>query len=249
MLTSSKLISSNSQISSKSLKNVFFCPEESDFYSYCLKTLVLNNSAPSESIVEFGSGDGSPVIKALLGTSFNGVVHGFELNGLAYEAAKSKIKEQGLSFKYIIHNSSFFDSSRPISQYLISNPPYLPAWDNKLYQPLLYGGIDGITLTKQLLNLDYENVLVMVSSYSNPVGLIDYARTKSYCISNFIISPLKFGYYSSEPKVSNRIGELRSIDKAFYSKNIYLLAGVLFTKQHKSQMDLGTEFTQIITSL
>lgn len=249
MLTSSKLIPFNSQISAKSLKNVFFCPEESDFYSYCLETLVLNNSSNSESIVELGSGDGSPVIKALLRTSFDGIIHGFEINRLAYKAATSKIEEYELSHKYTIHNYSFFDYSRPPSKYLISNPPYLPALDNNLYQPLLYGGIDGITVTKQLLNLGYENVLVMVSSYSNPVGLIDYATAKGYCVSNFLVSPLTFGYYSSDPKVRSRIAELKENSMAFYSRNIYLLAGVLFTNRHKCQMDLGTEFIQIITSL
>lgn len=243
MVTSSKLISS------KSLKDVFFCPEESDFYSYCLETLVLNNCGNSESIIEFGSGDGSPVIKALLRTSFDGIVHGFELNSLACETAKSKIEEYELSDKYIIHNRSFFESSRPVSKYLVSNPPYLPAPDNKIYQPLLHGGIDGITLTKNLLNQGYENVLVMASSYSNPVGLMNYASSKGYCVSNFLFSPLSFGFYSSEPKVSNRIEELRKLNKAFYSKNLYLLAGVLFTKQPKCQTDLSTELIQIMTSL
>lgn len=249
MLTSSKLVPTNSLISSKSLKDVFFCPEESDFYSYCIETLVFNDCASSESIVEFGSGDGSPVIKALLRTNFDGVVDGFELNSLACETAKLKIEEYQLSHKYIIHNRSFFDSSRPPSTYLISNPPYLPASDNKIYQPLLHGGVDGITVTKQLLNQNCENVLAMVASYSNPVGLLDHAKAKGYYVSNFVVSPLKFGFYSSEPKVSNRIEELRRANKAFYSKSIYLLAGVLFTKQFKCGTDLSTEVMQIMTCL
>jgi methylase of polypeptide subunit release factors len=232
----------------RQLKDIFFCPEESNFYAHCLETLVLNHCIGSESIIEFGSGDGSPVLKSLLSTRFDGVIHGFELNNLACEAANSKIEEYGFSQNYIIHNRSFFDSLRPPAKYLVSNPPYLPALDNKLYQPLLHGGLDGITLTKKLLGLDYENVMVMVSSYSNPEGLIDYAITKGYYISDFIISPLKFGYYSSEPKVMNRIMEMQKDQMAFYSKNIYLLAGVLFTKQ-KAKTDLSTELVQLMTSL
>lgn len=233
----------------KQIKDVFFCPEESNFYAYCLETLVLNYCIGSESIVEFGSGDGSPVIKSLLNTRFDGVVHGFELNSSAYEIATSKIQEYGLSEKYLIHNRSFFDSSRPKAKYLISNPPYLPALDNQIYQPLLHGGLDGITVTKKLLTLDYENVLVMISSYSNPEGLIDYAIAQGYYTSNFIISPLKFGYYSSEPKVMNRIREMRESNMAFCSQNIYLLAGVLFTKKEQVKEDLSIELLQIMTSL
>ena len=235
--------------SSKQLQDIFFCPEESNFYSYCLETLVLSRCVGSDTIIEFGSGDGSPVINSLLKTRFNGIVHGFEVNTLSYEVAKSKIEEYGLERKYIIHNISFFDSSKPEAEYLISNPPYLPALDNKLYQPLLHGGSDGITVTKQLLALGYENVLVMLSSYSNPEGMVNYAIAKGYYISNFLVSPLQFGYYSSEPKVRDRILELRKNNMAFYSRNIYLLAGVLFTKQHKNSVDLSTEFVQIMTSL
>lgn len=234
--------------SSKPLKDIFFCPEESIFYSHCIETLVFNNCVGSESIVEFGSGDGSPVIRSLLNTNFNGMVNGFELSNLASETARAKIEEYELSDKYVINNCSFFDSSKLHAQYLISNPPYLPASDNKIYQPSLHGGIDGITISKQLLSLAYENVLLMMSSYSNPEGLIDYAITQGYSISNFITSPLPFGFYSSEPKVMHRISELREKQMAFFSNNIYLLTGVLFTK-HKGKADLSTELVQLMKSL
>ena len=99
--------------SAQQLKEVFFCPEESNFYAYCLETLVLNQCISTESIIEFGSGDGSPVIQSLLRTESNSVVHGFELNKQASEEANLKIQKYGLSEKYLIHNSSFFDSLRP----------------------------------------------------------------------------------------------------------------------------------------
>ncbi|MBE9229611.1 SAM-dependent methyltransferase [Phormidium sp. LEGE 05292] len=234
---------------SQPLKDVFFCPEESNFYSHCLETLVFQNCFNSESILEFGSGDGSPVIKSLLRSEFDGIVHGFELNSLACQVANSKIKEYQLSDRYIIHNRCLFDSAKPDATYLVSNPPYLPALDNKLYQPLLHGGIDGITVTKKLLSLNYPNVLVLVSSYSNPQDLINYALANDYVVSDFAISPLQFGYYSSEPKVKDRIQELRRNNRAFYSKNIYLLAGVLFTKESASSGDVSTELVKLMTSL
>jgi methylase of polypeptide subunit release factors len=234
-------------VSSSPLREVFFCPEESNFYSYCLETLLLNGFIDAEAIVEFGSGDGNPVIKSLLRTDFDGVIHGFELNSSAYEIATAKIREYGLSKRYFIHNASFFDSPRPQATALISNPPYLPAWDNDLYQPLLHGGTDGITVTKRLLSLDYEEVLVMVSSYSNPQGLIEFAIEKGYCVANFLVSPLPYGYYSSEPKVRNRIAELKSQNQAFCSEQMYLLAGVLFTQ--RCEHDLSEELVRVMTAL
>ena len=236
-------------ISSRPVKDVFYCPEESNFYSQCLETLVLNEGAHGKTIVEFGSGDGSPVINSLMRTRFDGIIHGFELNDLAWKTAKSNIQEYELSAQYIIHNTSFFEASLHNADYLISNPPYIPAPDENIYQPLLHGGTDGSKIAKRLLSLDYENVLLMLSSYSNPEGFINYAIMQDYSIANFIVSPLNFGYYSSEPKVQNTIRELREKKMAFYSKNIYLLAGVLFKKQHKCQVDLSTELIQIMTSL
>jgi len=136
-------------LTSKPVKEIFCCPEESNFYSHSLESLVLNNCTRSDVVVEFGSGDGSPVINSLIRTKFDGVIHGFDLSKEACQVANSKIKDSKLNNKYIIHNSSFFDASRPDADYLISNPPYLPAWDNDLYQPLLHGGVDGNTISKQ----------------------------------------------------------------------------------------------------
>lgn len=234
--------------SSKQLKNVFYCPEESNFYSYCLESLVINQCRNSEVIVEFGSGDGSPVIKSLLSTRFAGTIYGFELNDVAYRIATLNIEEYELSHKYIVDNASFFESSIPKAKYLISNPPYLPALDSNIYQPLLHGGVDGSSIARKLLSLGYENVLLMLSSYSNPKEFINYAIAKGYWVANFIISPLKFGYYSSDPKVKHTISELKKNGMAFYSDNVYLLAGVLFT-QDSSEGDLSTELIQIMTSL
>lgn len=236
--------------SSYPLKQVFHCPEESNFYAQCLENLVLNASDNSQLIVEFGSGEGSPVIKSLLRTSFEGKIHGFELNNVAWKIAQSQIEKYELSEQYVVHNCSFFDS--PLSKQadcLISNPPYLPAADDKIYQPLLHGGTDGSTIAKRLLSAGCEKVLLMVSSYSNPLGLIDYALERGYSVAGFEISPLSFGYYSSEPKVKKAIATLREQGKAFYSQNIYLLAGVLFKQQQKSHRDLSGELVKLMTVL
>jgi methylase of polypeptide subunit release factors len=228
---------------------VFVCPEESHFYSHCLERLVFNQCDSSDLIIEFGSGDGSPVINSLLRTRFNGVIHGYEFNTLAYETAQSVIRHFNLDYHYVIYNQSFFDSQRPKANYLIANPPYLPAPDNNIRIPLLHGGFDGATITNQLLSLNYSNVMLLTSSYSNPVNTIKYALAQGYGISDFMITPLKFGQYSSETKVKNCITELRQQGKAFFSKDVYFLAGVLFRQSCSASSDLSAELIKAITSL
>ncbi|ARV63046.1 SAM-dependent methyltransferase [Nostocales cyanobacterium HT-58-2] len=231
------------------MKNIFFCPEESNFYSNCLENFVLKNCKKSECVVEFGSGDGSPVINSLLKNRFDGVIHGFELNISAWKAANLTIDEYNLAQKYIIHNSCLFESSQPDADYLVANPPYIPAPDKDIYMPLLFGGTDGATVTNELLSLGYENVLLLVSSFSNPESTIEHARSNGYHVTNFIVLPLKFGYYSSEPKVKNHIEELRKKKMSFYSGDYYFLAGVLFQKSRESREDLSNELAQVMTSL
>lgn len=59
-------------------RDVFVCDEESSFYSACLEDLVFGADQHSdfESVIEFGSGDGWPVLNALGRTDFGGVVNG-----------------------------------------------------------------------------------------------------------------------------------------------------------------------------
>jgi methylase of polypeptide subunit release factors len=231
------------------MKDIFFCPEESNFYSNCLENFVIRNCKNDESIVEFGSGNGTPVINSLLKNKFDGLIQGFELNTSAWKTANSNIDEYNLNQKYIIHNSSLFDSSQPDAEYLIANPPYLPAPDNDIYMPLLFGGVDGATVTNELLSLDYQNVLVLLSSFSNPINTLNLAIENGYSVETFMVLPLPFGYYSSEPKVKKHIEQLRKNKMAFYSGDYYFLAGVLFKKCQESVIDLSNELAQVMTSL
>lgn len=242
----------NSLITPKehSIHEVFFCPEESQFYSQCLEKMVFNHCEHSDQVIEFGAGDGSPVLHCLLKTKFNGLIHGYELSAAACEVADSRIQQYQLSSKYIVHNQCFFEGlkSTPAS-YLIANPPYLPAPDDRICMPALHGGLDGATITKELLSVGCENVLLMISAYSNPVETIEHAIEQGYSVTDFMVTPLQFGYYSSEPKVKNAIAELRKQRKAFYSANVYFLAGVLFSKHPVSGVDLSPELLKVFTVL
>ena len=233
--------------SNQAPQKIFFCPDESHFYSQCLDRMVFNVCQDDTSIVEFGAGDGSPVINSLLKSSFNGLVKGYELNDMACKVAKDAIELHQLNHRYMIHNSNFFDSSP--ADYLIANPPYIPAIDADIYMPALYGGSDGAGITKRLLEMNFPRAMLLISAYSDPVGTIEYAINNGYQVEDFIASPMSFGYYSSEPKVKQRINELQHHRKAFYSQNIYMLSGVLFKKYHNRKTDLSAELIKIMTAL
>lgn len=228
---------------------VFFCPEESHFYSHCLERLVFSQYDDSHLIVEFGSGDGSPVINSLVRSGCKTVIHGFELNLSAYEVARSRVEQCNLRQNYVLHNKSFFDAAPTDADCLIANPPYIPAPDNQIRMPLLHGGFDGATITNRLLTLKYRSVMVLVSSYSNPLETMRCAAEQGYTVANFMVTPLQFGYYSSEPKVKNWIAKLRENRQAFYSQNIYFLAGVLFKHSSIASVDLSDELIQVMTAL
>ncbi len=230
-------------------KEIFICPEESHFYSYCLEHLVLNHCLASDQVVEFGCGDGSPVIHSLLRVPFRGVIHGYDLNRTACQTAQTRIHQYELQAYYRIYPRSFFEVHHPVGGYLIANPPYIPAPDDQILLPLLHGGEDGATISNRLLTLGYDRVLLMLSSYSNPIATIETAIAQGYCIADFMVTPLKFGYYSSEPKVKAHLGQLKRQGKAFYSENIYSLAGVLFKKHQDCVVDLSAELLQMLTAL
>jgi methylase of polypeptide subunit release factors len=183
----------------------------------------------------------------LLKSQFKGLINGYELNHKAYEVACSQIQNYDLSHKYVVHNSCFFSS--PPADCLIANPPYIPAMDNNIYLPALHGGKDGSSITKRLLTMNCQSTMLMISAYSDPVGTVEHAINQGYQVDDFVTSPMGFGYYSSEPKVRQRITELHEDHKAFYSPNIYILAGVLFKKQHKLKPDLSTELIKVMTAL
>ncbi len=229
---------------------VFFCPEESCFYAQCLEKMLLNHCSSAKTVVEFGSGDGSAVISSLLKTPFSGVIHGYELNPAAYQVAQAHIHQHKLTDRYIVYNQCFFEGLKRLDAHcLIANPPYIPAPDNDILMPELHGGVDGAAITKKLLTLGCEQVLLMISAYSNPVDTIHHAQAQGYQVVDFMVTPLPFGCYSSEPKVKNWIAQLRSQNKAFYSSNIYFLTGVLFQKQNPAVADLSDELLKVMTVL
>jgi hypothetical protein len=230
---------------------IFYYPDESAFYSYCLDMLLFRSSTAPTKVIEFGSGDGLPVIESVRRTNYQGVVEGYEINEMACIQARDNIARYNLGERYRVHCQPFAAAELSERDCLIANPPYLPAADDNIRLPLLYGGEDGATVAKELLACGFTTALLILSSYSYPESIIRTAVAQGYRTLNFVISPAKFSYYSSEPAVQSRIKQLRGEKKASYSENVYLLAGVLFQRVETADapVDLSDELIRLLTTL
>lgn len=232
-------------------EEIFDCPEESCFYAQCLQEFLAGCCQASPVIHEFGSGDGTPMIQAVRNACYAGEVHGYEINDRSWSRAIDRIRNHRLDRRYVVHHVSFFDAGgKTPTGTLVANPPYLPAWsDRGLYLKGLYGGTDGSMVSRKLLSLAYPSVLMMVSSFSNPAGLLSYAAEQGYGVADFLIKPLRFGSYSSQPEVKSRIAELYEEGKAFYSDHCYLLAGVVFQKPPQGETELSADLLAVMQSI
>ncbi len=58
-------------------------------------------------------------------------------------------------------------------------------------------------LVQDLLMLGIPNVMMLFSSYSNPVETLKHAQRQGYKALDFMVTAMPFGTYSSEPKVGH----------------------------------------------
>lgn len=235
---------------------VFVCPEESLFYSQAVEKLVLSRPDCPNTLVEFGAGDGSPIISALLKVPAvpGRAIHAYEISEASAHLASARAAKFGLGDTYVVHNSCFWEGLKQTpSDCIISNPPYLPAPDNDIMMPGLWGGVDGAELTRELLSAGFDTAMLLISAYSNPVLTLQHAREQGYAVEDFLCAPLPFGTYSSEPRVRQWITEMKGRGEAFYSqRGVYMLAAVLFKKRQPGaaeQADLTDELLRVLTVL
>jgi len=234
----------------ESRDKVFCCLEESQFYSYCTEILLLNSFSP-DTVFEFGSGDGSAVVSAMHRTQFAGFVQGYEINPAACDLARKQINASGLGTRYLIFNACFFRNAQGFEKnFLISNPPYLPYSAKNLILPELSGGTDGTDIIKKLLSLNFRTVMMLVPGISNPLSVFAYAGDAGYRVSDFLVTQLPFGYYSSQPEIQQSIRILKEKNMSFFSDAGYLIAGVLFEKKESDcSRDRQGEISAIMQSL
>lgn len=232
---------------------IFRDREESEFYAQCVRDFLFRHSyelLENKEIVELGVGTGETIVELFKYHGFTGNIRGYEIDRDSYEYAHQLVEKYAVGDRYIVINDNFFKAVRAsvASGCAISNPPYLPAADRSIQIPELWGGPDGSLVTKQIVECGFEHLVLLVSSFSNPLSIIDYAASHGYRVLDYAVRTMRFGMYSSEPKVRERIAELSDGRKAFVSADRYCVAGVAWVKR-RDVIDLRGALAQALTSL
>src|SRR5262249_52594273 len=81
----------------------------------------------------------------------------------------------------------------------------------------------------------------------NPAAVIAHARKLGYGVTDFVVTYMPFGPYSSQDVVLQRLHAMKKQGKAFFTENGYLVGSAYFTKD-RTQRDLSDEFLNCLTS-
>jgi hypothetical protein len=232
---------------------IFRDREESEFYAQCVRDFLFRHSyelLENKDIVELGVGTGETIAELLKYHDFTGKIRGYEIDRASYEYARQLIDAHSVSDRYLVLNDDFFEGVKGsiLGGCAISNPPFIPARDQSIRMPELWGGPDGSSVTKQIIECGFEHLILLVSSFSNPLDIINRASSCGYRVLDFAVRTMRFGAYSSEPNVREQIVELGRQSKAFISADRYCVAGVAWVK-NDNVVDLSTALAQSLTSL
>ena len=197
-----------------------------------------------EGVVELGSGDASAVaetVRALPGLR----VRGFDISADSVGRARANIAARGVADRYTVEVGDFFDRTggdgAPPVRTAIANPPYIPAPDGDILMPELWGGVHGNDLVLRLLAAGYDNVVVAVASYADPVACVTTAAGLGYRVVNFLAMGLDYGPYSSEPKVAAHIRRLVAEGHGWAGEHGYMVAVTLFSRDPALPGNRGAE--------
>ena len=232
---------------------IFQDRQESEFYAQCVRDFLFRHGydlLENKDIVELGVGTGETIVELLKYHTFTGKIHGYEIQEKSYEYAQRLVDDNSVSDRYVVINDDFFQAVRGsmVGGCAISNPPYLPSHDPTILMPELWGGDDGSEITKQILDCGFEHLILLISSFSNPLSIIQHASDCGYTVLDFALRTMRFGVYSSESKVYERITQLSSQGQAFVSADRYCVAGVAWVKR-RDTIDHTVALTRAITSL
>ena len=232
---------------------IFQDREESEFYAQCVRDFLFRHGyelLENKEVVELGVGTGETIVELLKYHHFTGKINGYEIDRASYEYAQNVILEHSVADRYMVINENFFTAVRSavVGGCVISNPPYLPACERPIQMPDLWGGTDGSQVTKQIFGCGFERLILLVSSFSNPLSIIEHALSLGYKVLDFTVRTMRFGIYSSEPEVCERIAQLSSQCEAFVSADRYCVAGVAWVK-NPGVADLSGPLARALTSL
>jgi methylase of polypeptide subunit release factors len=226
----------------------FDCAEESAHYAFSVQLLLAQYSAvvpwQAEGVTELGSGDAraiAHVVRAVPGLT----VHGTDISATSVQRARQTIAGVGVADRYTVELGDFFAwAATPAGQQIstaIANPPYIPAPDDDILMPELWGGWYGNDLALRLLTAGFDHLLVALPSYSDPAATLAAAAQQGYRVANYLAMGLEFGAYSREPKVAEHIARLTAEGHGWAGEDSYVVAVTLLTRSPLVQRDRSTE--------
>ncbi len=224
---------------------------ESDFYAQGVQAFLLGDTKgrpPERPVMELGSGTGEAIAEILESNRFAGEIVGYELQAQTCAYARQVIADRGIS-RYRVVQGDFFDAVPDTDlECAISNPPYLPALDDRITVPELWGGLDGSAVVRRLLGCGFSTMVTTLSSFANPVRTIEFATDHGYRVADFAVRTISFGAYSSEPKVREQIERMALRGRgAFVTADRYCLAVVLWIRVNGA--NLAGNLRAAVTSL
>ncbi|WP_007515497.1 MULTISPECIES: hypothetical protein [Pseudofrankia] len=225
----------------------FFDPIESGFYASCLENLLADTRLGpilADGLVELGAGTGIPMVEALRRQESTVPVRGFEQDVRSSRVAARIVEKAGLANYQIIQGDFFAGAREGNERCAVGNPPYLPAPGDA---PELWGGDTGAEISRRVLSEGFETVLLLISSISDPVGLLDHARAAGYRVSDWMARPIAFGAYTHDKRVSRRVGELARGGHAFFTPDTYVIAGVTWVASRSGPDDVEA-LTRVLTA-
>jgi methylase of polypeptide subunit release factors len=234
-------------------RTIFRDREESEFYAQCVRDFLFRHGyelLENKEVVELGVGTGETIAELIKYHDFTGKITGYEIDADSFEYAQQVLTDQSVADRYIVINQDFFTAVRNlvVGGCVISNPPYLPANERPAQMPELWGGIDGSQVTKRIIEYGFEHLILLVSSFSNPLSIIEHALSHGYRVLDFAVRTMRFGAYSSQPAVCERIAQLSRQCEAFVSADRYCVAGVAWVR-NPEVADLSGALAQALTSL
>ncbi|ABW10103.1 conserved hypothetical protein [Parafrankia sp. EAN1pec] len=211
----------------------FYDKVESTFYGWCVERLLTtaeHGGCLAGGILEIGSGTAVPVVRALLRSGSDTRVHGFERDPRAAATARRAIGLTPLR-NYVVDEGDFFTAVPTAAQRcVIGNPPYLPAEPGTSCAPDLWGGPRGAEVTQDVLDCGLDLAMLIVSSIADPLGVLRFARDRGYSVTDWMVTPIRFGRFCRDAGVRARIGDLAGREQAFFAPHSYLIAGVTFVR-------------------
>ncbi|MGY1743807.1 MULTISPECIES: methylase [unclassified Blastococcus] len=202
-----------------------------------------------DGVVELGTGDATAIADVVAGLP--GLrVRSFDISAPSVEQARANIAARGVAERYTVELGDFFDGADsaggPPARTVIANPPYIPAPDRDIRMPELWGGYYGNDLSLALLKAGYDNVIVAVPSYSDPVTTLGTAADLGYRVANFLAMGLDYGPYSAEPKVAEHIRRIVAEGRGWAGEAEYMVAVALFTCDDAIPGDRTTQLARAL---